>query len=91
MTAIEIELTRRLELMIETAWNLNFENQCKHISVYYKHFPVKGYSSDLPQIRFIVFFKNGFSQKRKSCPDNFIEMIDCISDKMYKQVVGVRL
>ena len=57
MTTTEIELTRRLELMIETAWNLNF----------------------------------GYSQKRKSCPDNFIEMIDCISDKMYKQVIGVRL
>lgn len=90
MNVTEMELTRRLEPMIELAWNLNFERQCKHVSVYFKYYPNKRYVNEVPEIRFIIFFKNGYTQKRRSCPNNFIEMIDCISEKMYKQVLSVR-
>lgn len=90
MNILEAELTKRLEPMIELAWNLNFERQCKHVSVYFKSFPERGYKNHKPEINYIIFFKNGFSQKKNSCTTNFIEMIDCISDSMYKQVVETK-
>jgi len=90
MTAEEMELTKRLEPMIELAWNLNYERQCKHVSVYFKYYPDTLYKNECPDIRFIIFFNNGFSQKRRSCNNNFIEMIDCISNMMYKQILSVK-
>ena len=86
---LQKEIIRQIKPMLIRGWNLNNDEKCYDVNISFAYFPKEFDGDNPPRIRFNLIMESGREQSNFNCSITFVEMMNCISTNMYKQMLGV--
>ena len=86
---VQKELIRQIKPMLIRGWNLNNDEKCYDVNISFAYFPEEFDGDTPPRIRYNLIMESGREQSNFNCSKPFVEMMNCISTNMYKQMLGV--
>ena len=89
INSVQKEIIRQIKPMLIRGWNLNNDEKCYDVNISFAYFPEEFDGNNPPRIRFNLIMESGREQSNFNCSITFVEMMNCISTNMYKQMLGV--
>jgi len=86
---MEKQLAKMVKPFLISGWNLNNDEICYDVKIWFAYFPKEYNKETPPRIRYDIILQSGRTQSRFNCSKPFVEMVDCITEQLYLKSLSI--